>query len=395
MTILEELKLKALEELTGNILPFWDNIMPDRKHGGFYGRADGYNNIIPDAPKGGIMHARILWTYAAVYNKTGDPFYLKAASAVADYILDHFFDHQQGGTWWSLTAKGEPLDRKKMIYSQSYFIYALSECFRATRKRKYLDGAINLFHLVEKHGHDKVNGGYTEAFDHEWEALDDRRLSDKDINEKKSMNTHLHLIEAYANLFSLWPDESLGRRLTDLVNIFTGRIIDPHSSHLNLFFDESWNVRSDIISYGHDIEASWLLYEAGRALGDSKLTKSLEPVSLGLLKAALEGLRDDGSLVYEKNTGKGHTDTDRHWWVQAEAVTGLFNAFMMTGDHKLLGMAQRCFEYITINLVDDGKGEWYWSVREDGTVNREDDKAGFWKCPYHNSRMCLELISRI
>lgn len=395
MNIPEELKRKAKDELINNILPFWDNNMSDVKYGGFHGRIDGYNNIIANAPKGGILNARILWTYAAVYNKTSITGCLEKASKAANYILDHFFDNRYGGTWWSLTAKGKPLNKKKQIYSQAYFIYALSEYYRSSADKQFLEKAIELYRLIEDHAYDEVNEGYLEAFSHDWQHIDDQRLSIRDTNEEKSMNTHLHVLEAYTNLYSVWPDESLRSQLVKLVNVFTGRIIDPKTGHLNLFFDKQWNIKSDIISYGHEVEASWLLCEAADILCDSELYNALKPVSLKMVNAALEGLQDDGSLIYEKSIRGLYTDTDRHWWVQAETVVGLLNAWELTGENRYLEMAYKCFNYIEDKLVDRDNGEWHWSIRADGKVNTVDDKAGFWKCPYHNSRMCLEVMRRL
>ena len=369
--------------------------MPDDKYGGFHGRIDGHNNVIPGAKKGGVLNARILWTYSAVYNRIGGSPRLKMAIQAVDYILEHFFDYENGGTWWSLDANGEPHEKKKLIYSQAYFVYALCEYYMATGDRKSMDQAIGLYHLIEKHGYDRVNDGYLETFDNEWKPLDDQRLSEKDANEKKSMNTHLHILEAYTHLYPAWPDESLRNSIVKLLNVFTDKIIDPMTGHLNLFFDERWKVKSDIISYGHDIEASWLLCEAANVLGNAEMYGLLKPVSLKLVNAALEGLQDDGSLIYEKNLSGDYTDMDRHWWVQAEAVVGLINAWTITEEDRYLEMAERCFNYIVDKLVDRDKGEWYWSIRADGRINREDDKAGFWKCPYHNSRMCLEVMKRL
>ncbi len=369
--------------------------MSDVKYGGFHGRIDGYNNIIANAPKGGILNARILWTYAAVYNKTSITGCLEKASKAANYILDHFFDNRYGGTWWSLTAKGKPLNKKKQIYSQAYFIYALSEYYRSSADKQFLEKAIELYRLIEDHAYDEVNEGYLEAFSHDWQHIDDQRLSIRDTNEEKSMNTHLHVLEAYTNLYSVWPDESLRSQLVKLVNVFTGRIIDPKTGHLNLFFDKQWNIKSDIISYGHEVEASWLLCEAADILCDSELYNALKPVSLKMVNAALEGLQDDGSLIYEKSIRGLYTDTDRHWWVQAETVVGLLNAWELTGENRYLEMAYKCFNYIEDKLVDRDNGEWHWSIRADGKVNTVDDKAGFWKCPYHNSRMCLEVMRRL
>ncbi len=386
------MRIDALEELNRSILPFWIKRMPDEKQGGFYGRVDGHNNIIADAPKGAILNARILWSFSAAYMSVKDPIYLEMAMRARNYILGHFFDEEYGGTYWCLKSDGEPLGTKKQIYSMAFFIYALSWHYMATGDKESLERAVDLFKLIEKHSFDPVLNGYLEAFDRGWDEISDRRLSEKDTNEKKTMNTHLHILEAYTSLYLIWPDAKLKKQLRNMVRIFTKKIVDPVTSHLNLFFDERWNCRSTLVSYGHDIEASWLLYEAAVALGEGD---SVRDISLRMALAALEGLADDGSLIYERNDAKEHIDRDRHWWVQAEAVVGFINAWELSGDSSWLNYAVKAFDYIKEHLIDHVNGEWYWSIRADGSVNMDDDKAGFWKCPYHNSRMCLEIMQRL
>jgi mannobiose 2-epimerase len=261
----------------------------------------------------------------------------------------------------------------------------------ATGDSETLDRAVALYELIEKHSFDSVHGGYYEAFTREWGEIADLRLSEKDENEKKTMNTHLHVLEAYTSLLRIWPDEGLKRQLGSLVRIFTDTIVDAGTGHLGLFFDEEWNCRSTAVSYGHDIEASWLLCEAAEALGEAE---SVKGTALRIASAAHEGLAGDGSLFYERDDARGHFDRDRHWWVQSEAVVGFVNAWKMSGDHSWLELAAAAWQYITANLVDRVNGEWFWSIRDDGSVNRDDDKAGFWKCPYHNTRMCLEIATR-
>ena len=385
------MRAEAMEELTRNILPYWIKRMPDGKQGGFFGRIDGHDRVIADAPKGAILNARILWSFSAAYITVRDPLCLEMANRAYDYICRHFFDDRHGGTYWCLTSGGEPMETKKQIYSMAFFIYALSWYHMATGDREALDRAVELFNLIEKHSFDRKLNGYFEAFDRQWGELADLRLSDKDENEKKTMNTHLHILEAYTSLYRIWPDTWLREQLGNMVSLFTQRIIDPVTSHLNLFFDEQWNCRSTIVSYGHDIEASWLLYEAASALGEGD---SVKEASLRVARAALEGMADDGSLYYERDDAKGHFDRDRHWWVQSEAVVGFLNAWELTGDKRWMELSSGAFEYIRSRLSDGVNGEWFWSIRADGSVNRDDDKAGFWKCPYHNSRMCLEILYR-
>lgn len=388
------LKTEASRELTGHILPFWSAIMVDKENGGFYGRMDGKNRLIKDAPKGGILNARILWTFSSAYNTLGDTKYLKMATYTREYLFAHFTDTQYGGTYWSLDASGNPLDTKKQIYSQAFCIYALIEYYLASGDRQSLEYAITLFNLIEQHSFDKVRNGYLEAFTREWSLLEDMRLSDKDANEKKTMNTHLHILEAYTNLYRVWKDQRLEKQLKNLVRIFLDLIIDPVTSHLNLFFDEEWNCKSSLTSYGHDIECSWLLTEAAEVLKDAGLLAEVKSRCLAIVEAVNEGYQPDGSIIYEKNNSTGHEDRDRHWWPQSEAVVGYLNAYRITGKPAFLEQAQACFQYICKNLIDPLNGEWYWGIRADGAVNLDDDKAGFWKCPYHNSRMCIEIIKR-
>ena len=381
-------------ELMNHILPFWMERMQDREHGGFYGQMDGENRINPKAEKGGILNARILWTFSAAFRYLRQKQYLDAAIRARDYIFKFFFDEKQGGTFWCLDYTGKPADTKKQIYSQAFFIYALSEYFMATGDASGKEKAIRLFHLIEQYSFDPEHNGYFEAFDRQWRLLEDLRLSKKDANEKKTMNTHLHILEAYTSLYRIWPDKKLAEKLRNLILLFMDRIIDAESNHLNLFFDEQWNCKSSVISYGHDIECSWLLYEAAVLLGDTGLTDKVQDQSLRTVRAVEEGLCADGSLIYEKDRNTGHLDEDRHWWPQAEAVVGFFNAYELTGNSAYFGLAVNIFQYIKEFLVDPSSGEWYWSIKADGTINRVDDKAGFWKCPYHNGRMCLEIMRR-
>jgi mannobiose 2-epimerase len=388
------LKNAFKKELTEDILPYWAEKMKDTENGGFYGRISGENQLIKDAPKGGILNARILWTFSAAYRALGKQEYLETAQRAKNYIFEYFTDREFGGTYWEVDFKGNPLDTKKQIYSQAFCIYALSEYYMATGDKGSLDFAIELFNLIEKYSYDPEYQGYFEAYSRDWKLLDDLRLSDKDANEKKTMNTHLHILEAYTNLYRVWKDEKLAKQLRGLIEVFFNHIVNNKTWHLNLFFDEFWTLKSSDVSFGHDIESSWLLYEAAEVLGTKEILKKAEDVSIKILKASLEGMQPDNSLIYEK-LASGHTDTQRHWWPQSEAVVGLLNGYELTGNRQWAELAGDCFHYILDNLVDKQNGEWYWGIYADGSINTKDDKAGFWKCPYHNSRMCLEAMRRL
>ncbi len=398
---------QAKKELTGNILPYWSGKMLNPS-GGFYGRITGTEELDTSAPLGAIMNARLLWTFASAHRLLGSPSgtecsktpeteccgddYLSVAMMAKREIIDRFYDTCYGGIYWSLDACGKPLDTKKQIYAIAFAIYGLSELHRACGDEEALEYAIKLFRSIEEHSFDSERDGYFEAFTREWQPIEDMRLSDKDANESKTMNTHLHVLEAYTCLFRVWKDKLLEERLRGLIGIFEKHITGS-DGHLKLFFDNDWRCGYDIVSYGHDIEASWLLHEAALVLGDAEVLRRVENIVSKIAEAAREGFTQEGGMIYEMQNGRG-ADGDRHWWVQAETVVGYFNLWEHFGNQEGLENAIMCWEFIKAHIIDKENGEWFWSLRSDGTVNREDDKAGFWKCPYHNGRMCMELIER-
>ncbi len=408
------MKQEMQDVLENNILRFWLDKMVDHENGGFYGRIDGNGQLHPEAEKGAILNARILWSFSAAYRvlstQTAHPAhsaclsYLTAATRAKDYFLDHFIDKEYGGVYWSLDHKGRPLDTKKQFYAIGFAIYALSEYARATGDREALNQAVTLYKCIEAHSLDPVHNGYIEACTRDWQPIADMRLSALDQNYPKSQNTHLHILEPYTNLLRALASTSaapsslcsgVAAALRNLITLFTAKILNPESRHLGLFFNMDWSPAPvHIESYGHDIECSWLLHEAAQVLGDPTVLARVEPIVQMVARASEKGLCPDGSMIHEANLDTGRTDDDRHWWVQAENVVGWMNIYQHFGDPSALDKAERCWQYIKSQLIDHENGEWYWSRRPDGTVNRDDDKAGFWKCPYHNTRMCLEVIER-
>lgn len=417
------LKAEVRDVLENNILNFWLDKMVDEENGGFYGQMTGEGEIVKTADKGGILNARILWSFSAAYRVLHKQEYLEAANRAKDYIIDHFIDKEYGGTYWSLDYKGQPKDTKKQFYAIGFTIYGLSEYARATGDREALDYAMELYECIEEHSLDREYNGYIEACTREWGEIADMRLSELDANYPKSQNTHLHIIEPYTNLFRCIkelkaaescdyvpaigsvlpigvtvPDDFVVRlesSLRNLITIFTDKILNPDTHHLDLFFDMDWTREAGRLeSYGHDIECSWLMHEAALVLGDETVLRKVETVVQMVAKASEKGLNEDGSMVHEANLDTGYVDTDRHWWVQAENVVGWINIWQYFGDESALQKALRGWQYIKDNLIDREGGEWWWSRDPERNINRKDDKAGFWKCPYHNSRMCLELMER-
>lgn len=393
-TVLRTLSHEVHKCLTQNILPFWLNNMLDKKRGGWYGRMTGQGVTEKDAPRGAILYARLLWTFSAAYRVLGGKELLDAATMTKEYILTYFADREYGGTFWSVTAQGEPLDTKKQFYAQGFMLYGFSEYARATGDEEALRFAVQLFDIIENHAWDGNKGGYIEACKRDWQPIDDMRLSAKDENYPKSQNTHLHILEPYTNLLRTGVD-SASPAVLRLISVFIEHILNPDTHHLDLFFDMDWKRMSTTESYGHDIECSWLLHEAALVLGDSNILNKVEPIVCEVAKASEKGLQTDGSMIYEGEPDGSHFDCERHWWVQAEAVVGFFNVYQHFGDEMALDKALLLWGYIKNRLIDHEHGEWYWSIHEDGSVNLNDDHAGFWKCPYHNGRMCLELIERI
>lgn len=403
---IKTIKEEVRDCLGNNILSFWLK-MQDEENGGFYGQMTGEGELVKTANKGGILNARILWAFSAAYRATQNPDYLKAAKRAKDYILNYFIDNEFGGTYWELDCKGNPVDTKKQFYAIGFTIYGLSEFVRAVRSAGALDivtadeeaeafdMAKQLFCVIEEHSFDKEYNGYIEACTREWQPIEDMRLSDLDENYPKSQNTHLHIIEPYANLYRIWKDERLEKALRNLIYIFTDKILNPETHHLDLFFENDWTRGAgQLESYGHDIECSWLMHEAALVLGDKEVLAKVEPIVQQVAEASEKGLNPDGSMIHEANLTKGTADADLHWWVQAETVVGFANIYQYFGDEAALEKALKCWQYIKDNLIDNENGEWHWSVRKDGTLNTTDDKAGFWKCPYHNSRMCIEIMER-
>ncbi len=385
----DQLKASAQQVLETNILAYWLRLR-DNERGGFYGQVTGNEILVPDAQRGAILNARILWSFASAYRILYKPEYLQAAEQAKRYIEAHLIDKDHGGCYWSVTADGEPLDTHKQFYAQAFMLYAFSEYIRATGDESARPIAESFFRILEDYGRDRQFGGYVEAASRDWQPLTDMRLSDKDENTVKSQNTNLHVLEAYTNYYRIAPTAEVHEALLSLINTMQRHVILP-GGHLGLFFDEQWQPTSAQFSAGHDIECSWLLKEATDVLGID-----CDDTVLRLAHAAQEDLHADGSIG------------ERTWWEEAEAVVGFVNLWQMTKclneqiNDKMVNdqmvnwnMAIRTYSYIMDKLIDREHGEWFWEILPDGTPNRKEDKAGFWKCPYHNSRMCMELIERL
>lgn len=392
--VLDKYKEEVKQELE-NILAYWIKYTIDLQNGGFYGKIDHLNKIEEKAPKGSVLNSRILWAFSAAYNQTAKPVYLQTAERAFKYIMNYFVDKQFGGVFWTVDYRGNPADTKKQIYALAFAIYGLSEYYKASKDERAKQLAIDLFKVIVERSYDKINGGYFEAFTREWKETQDLRLSGKDANEKKSMNTHLHILEAFANLYSIWPDKTLKQKIAGLINNFFDHIIDTKTDHLILFFDEYWVSKSNIISYGHDIEVAWLLQEAAEIIQDETLVQKVKKRCVKVASAAAEGLDNDGGLWYEKDLTENYLIKEKHWWPQAEAMIGFYNTYQITGKIDFLNKSLNSWEFIKNYILDKDNGEWFWGVKNDYSPMQQEDKAGIWKCPYHNGRACMEILKRI
>ncbi|MEC9489305.1 MAG: AGE family epimerase/isomerase [Halanaerobiales bacterium] len=376
-----------------NLLEYWLNNSIDNDYGGFFGEVSVANKAQTEADKALILNSRILWSFANAYREDKNPDYLKMANRAYDYLLANFEDKKYGGFYWLLDYRGEVKENKKQIYGQAFCIYALSEYYRATDNEAALKKAVDLFTILESESYDPDYRGYFEAYNRDWSAAEDMSLSEKDMNAAKSMNTHLHVLEAYTNLYRVWSDPGLESKLKELIEVLINNIVDQEQYRFKLYFDQDWTAKSDIISYGHDIEGSWLLYEAAEVLAEQVVLDFVEDYALKMAARVLEkGTAADGSIYYESEAGE--LDSDRHWWPQVEAVVGFINAYQLSGKEDFIQAAAKCWGYITKNIVDQEYGGWYWLVNDQGKASSK-AKINAWKSPYHSSRACYEIINRI
>jgi mannobiose 2-epimerase len=393
---LESFSTQIREHLFGHYLPFWCGPALDREQGGWMGWLS--NDLQPDRsqPKGLIVNSRILWAFSAVHRLRPEPLYAGMAERAFEYVMNRFWDAEHGGAFWRLDNAGRVLDGSKKIYGQAFYLYALAEFHQAFGRPAALARARVLFELIERHAHDAAFGGYVEVCNRDWSAAGaDARLSEQDMNEKKSMNNHLHVLEAYTNLYRVWPEPRVAERLRELIGLFLTRILDPRTHHLHHFFNEPWEVRSDTYTFGHDIEASWLLCEAAEVLDDASLLARVRGVALRMVEVVLaEGRDPAGGLVYEGRGGRT-LDAGRECWPQAEALVGFLNAFELSGNPAFLTAARETWRFIDEHLVDRVHGEWFWRILPDGRPDAKLPKVSEWKGPYHATRACLESLHRL
>jgi mannobiose 2-epimerase len=383
---------ELFQELT-EILSFWMEHGPDPVFGGFYGRIDHECRVYPDSPKGIVLNSRVLWTFSAAYNLTQNQEYLFLARRAYQYIVRHFLDEQHGGVFWSVNFKGEVLDDSKLIDGVASCLYGVSEYYKATLNQKALNLAIRLYQLIEINAYDFVRKGYFDAFQKDWKPITEPGQNSGEALQIKSMNTHLQIAEAYANLYRIWPDVKLRHQMERLLEVFAHHILDDRTQHLNLHFDAKWQVRSDTVSYGHDIEAAWVLQGMAELIQHPGWTVTMRSLAVKIADAVTEGMDQQGGLYREPENER--PALEKHGWQQAEAMLGFFNAYQVSGHEKYLLQSIRSWQFAKQHIKDNQRGEWFWDSSQDNTLVTGQDKVGYWKCPYHNGRACMELIHRI
>ena len=379
------------------ICHWWDDnvIVPD----GFVGEVDYDGVVKPLAPKGIVLATRLLWFYSEaglfLSKQENQPRWQKVADHLYQYIVEHFIDTQHGGVFWQLSASGQVSNSRKQIYAQAFAVYAFSAYYRLSNKPAALGLALDIFALIERYGLDSINGGYCEAFTREWHSLDDIRLSEKDLNSAKSMNTHLHILEAYTGLYLASKNRQVKSALVVLIECYSMRFPFADTAHLKMFMTAAWQDESLDYSYGHDIESSWLLWQAIVAVEDDRLQQQGKPLILALVNACKnEGIESDGALIDAYSLVKQAKIEDRVWWVQAEAMVGFFNAYEMTQDASYIALVNGLWQFLKSEIIDFEQGEWRWMAKDD-PKGKNYYTAGFWKGPYHNGRALIEICRRI
>ncbi len=383
---------KCRKELTERILPFWNRLRDD-ENGGFYGFMDNGLNVDKTADKGVILTSRILWFYSSCYRTLGDEYLLDNARHAYEF-LKKCVDTVNGGVWWMMTYDGKPSDTMKHTYNQAFVIYALSAYYLASKDKTALDLALELFHTVEDKCRDDV--AYLEAMSEDWKVVPNDALSENGLMADKTMNTVLHLIEAYTVLLEACENgESahIEERLMFLLQITEDKIFNSDQNRLRVFFDRELNEIGDIHSYGHDIEASWLIDRACEVIGERRFMAKWRFIDLRIAENIYDIAFENGAVNNERENDK--IDKKRVWWVQAESVVGFVNAFQQGGDKKFLDAADKVFEWIETRQTDKRENsEWWGEVDFDGKPMQTVNMVNPWKCPYHNGRMCIEVINR-
>jgi mannobiose 2-epimerase len=387
----KELQKEFSDELTDNILNYWIKKCYDPERRMFVGYIDHYERADPEASLGVVLISRIVWTFSRAYTFFPTAIYRKIAEEAFRILTGLFMDRQNGGVYWEVLPSGVPVNRSKQSYGQAFAIFALAEYAFVFGNEQAGNMAFELANLLEDHARDKVHQGYYEAFSDNWENRAPDFITPAGKGVVKSMNTHLHILEAYTNLYRLMPENSIRENTSRIIDLFIRHIINPETHHFNMFFGDDWSVQTKTISFGHDIEGSWLLEEASRIISDRQ--GELKPLLAGMAYATANEATDHKGGLYNERE-EGTWDRNFHWWPQAEAVVGFYNAFQMTGDSRFFILSRNAWNFIRKFQIDHVNGEWFWLVSPEYKT-KPMPKVSPWKCPYHNGRMCMDMMTRL
>lgn len=394
MTQMSEMVSEIQRHLTQDIIPFWKSLRDD-EHGGYYGWMDYHLAIDKKAVKGCILNSRITWFFANAYTLLKDESLLEEAKHGFAFLRDYCWDKKNGGVFWSVAYDGTPEETLKHTYNQAFSIYALSSYYEASGDKEALAMAYQLYDIIELKMRDEL--GYKEAFDEAFHEIDNEKLSENGVMAQKTMNTLLHVFEAYTELYRVDHAPKVKEKIMWMMDLIADKIYNPELHRQEVFFDDKWNTIIDLHSYGHDIETAWLVDRSLEVIGERSYEEKLSPITKDLTNQIYKIAFDGNSLANECE--KGVVNQWRIWWVQAETVVGFLNGYQKTGREEYLEAAQKVWNFIKAHLIDQREGytagrEWYWRVEADGTPDKEMPVVEPWKCPYHNGRMCFEVIKR-
>lgn len=381
------------EHLENNLIPFW-NRMKDEINGGFYGYADAKGNPDTKSVKGVILNSRILWFYASAYQLLRKPELLEMADHAYRFLVDYCFDSQYGGVYWSVNYDGTICDDTKHTYNQAFAIYALSAYYQASKRKEALNLAYVLYRVIEEKCRD--SSGYLEAFRRDFTPSSNEKLSENGVIAERTMNTLLHVLEAYSELYHADPFYEVGDSIRSILRLFETKIYDSEKQICDVFFDIDYHSLIDLESFGHDIETSWLIDRGCSVLEDKAYQKEMQPMINGLAEAAYRNAFDKRQNALNNEREGNNIDSQKIWWVQAESVVGFYNAYQKNPQRTdYLHTAEKIWEFIQHHVIDSKSGEWIESIPADNLPDSSQALVHSWKCPYHNGRMCMEMIQRL
>lgn len=384
----EEIK----NHLVNGIIPFWSNLRDD-EFGGYYGYMDYDLNLDKKAVKGCILNSRILWFFSNAYMVLKDNSLMDQAKHAYEFMKNHCLDKENGGIYWSIRYDGKPEDTMKHTYNQAFAIYALSSYYDISKDEEALNHAFSLYKTIESKCKDEI--GYLEALDIKFNIIPNDALSENGVMADRTMNTLLHVFEAYTELYRVSKDEDVKTKLIDIINTFADKVYNKELNRQEVFFNNKWESLIDLHSYGHDIETAWLMDKGVDILNEPEITAKMYPITKALTKKIYELAFDGNSLANECE--KGVVDERRIWWVQAETVLGFLNGYLKDNSKtEYMDAAEKQWKFIKDYVIDKREGsEWFKEVRKDGSPYEGLEIVEPWKCPYHNGRMCIEVLRRL